>query len=246
MTVSINFMIDMFLMRKVIFIAAIVAFNQAGAQPAKLQQGLLIKNGTSIRLGSITIINKRTLAVSRSGTFGVFGIEARSGDTLEFKSDNYQTAKFLVTDFTDKVVYMEPVIQLDEVIVKENSLKSEIKETQNGYRRKSVFYTGTPHYYYLLLKPMTFIYENFKSEVRDARKFNRYAKKALASQKITERFNDGVIKRAIPIDDSELDGFKSLYTPTLNQLDSWNDYDLINYIKCAYTDFFKKRKQTDY
>ena len=122
---------------------------------------------------------------------------------------------------------MQPVIQLNEVVVKENSLAADIKEVQRGYREKSVFYTGTPHYYYLVLKPMTFIYENFKSEVIDARRFNRYAKRELTSAKIAERFNDTFIKRTIAIKDDELEAFKSAYTPTLAALNSMDDYELI-------------------
>jgi hypothetical protein len=220
-------------------IVTLFVFNKAGAQTAKLQQGLLLKSNTNIRLGSVTVLNKRTLGNARSSMFGVFGILAQPGDTLEFKSDNYQVTNFVVTDLEDKVIFMAPVIQLAEVVIKENSIKSEIKEAQDGYRRKSVFYTGTPHYYYLFLKPMTFIYENFKSEVRDARRFNKYAKRELASYKVAERFNDSTIKKVVPLKDTELEDFKSDYMPTLNQINAWNDYDLINYIKNAYIDFEK-------
>ncbi|MDB5115001.1 MAG: hypothetical protein JWQ79_493 [Mucilaginibacter sp.] len=187
------------------------------------------------------VLNKRTLNSIRSSTIGVFNISAQVGDTLEFKSENYQMTNFIVSDFMDKIVFMEPVIQLDEVVIKENSIKSDIIEAQRGYCEKSVFYTGTPHYYYLFLKPMTFIYENFKSEVKNARKFNKYAKMELTSYQIAERFNDILIKKTIPIKNAELEDFKSKYTPTLSQLNIWSDYDLINYIISSYGDFTKKR-----
>jgi hypothetical protein len=217
------------------------ATRRATAQSTGIQQGMIIKSGTSIRLGSMMILNKRTLNSIRSSTIGVFNISAQVGDTLEFKSENYQMTNFIVSDFMDKIIFMEPVIQLDEVVIKENSIKSDIIEAQRGYREKSVFYTGTPHYYYLFLKPMTFIYENFKSEVKNARKFNKYAKMELTSYQIAERFNDILIKKTIPIKNAELEDFKSKYTPTLSQLNIWSDYDLINYIISSYGDFTKKR-----
>jgi len=217
----------------------LAALNAADAQTVKVQQGLLLKAGTSIRLGSVHILNKRSFVKNNSNTIGVFNIPALSGDTLEFTSDNFQTRDVVATDFADKIVYLQPVIQLDEVVVKENSLKKDIKDVQLGYREKSVFYTGTPHYYYAVLKPMTFIYENFKSEVIDARKFNRYARRELASYQVAERFNDAAIKKVIPIKDAELEDFELTYFPTLAQINAWNDYELINYIKASYVDFEK-------
>jgi hypothetical protein len=226
-------------------IFSFAALNGANAQNAKSQQGLLYKTGTNIRLGSIQVLNKRSLAKERSSILGVFNILALPGDTLRFSSDNFQSSYFVVTDFVDQIIFLEPVIQLNEVVVKEHSLKNDIREVQRGYREKSVFYTGTPHYYYLVLKPMTFIYENFKSEVIDARRFNRYARRELAYYKVTERFNDAAIKKIVPINDAELEDFELDYFPSLVQINSWNDYDLINYIKSSFADFkndLKKNK----
>jgi len=219
------------------FLLSLAASNAADAQAVKVQQGLLLKYGTNIRLGSFQVLNKRSHFKARSNTVGVFSIPAATGDTLIFTSDNFQQKEFIVTDLADKIIYMQPVIQLDEVVVKEHSLKSDIQEVQNGYREKSVFYTGTPHYYYLFFKPMTFIYENFKSEVIDARRFNRYARKELASYKVSERFNDAAIKKVVPIKETELEDFELTYLPTLAQINSWNDYELINYIKDSYANF---------
>jgi hypothetical protein len=88
---------------------------------------------------------------------------------------------------------------------------------------------------------MTFIYENFKSEVKDARRFNRYAHKELAASKVSARFNDESIKRVIPITDNELESFELEYMPTLKQIDEMNDYDLIIYIKDSYENFKKNK-----
>ena len=223
---------------------ASVVLCETYAQSAKLQQGLLYKKGTNIRLGSIQVLNKRSLVKARSSVFGVFNILALCGDTLRFSGDNFQSDDFVVTDFADKIIFLEPVIQLNDVIVAEHSLKNDINEVQTGYRKKAVFYTGTPHYYYLVLKPMTFIYENFKSEVIDARRFNRYAKRELAYYKVAERFNDTAIKKVVPIKDEELEDFELDYFPTMAQINAWNDYDLVNYIKNSYADFKKEKSNS--
>lgn len=211
------------------------------AQTSQIQKGILFKSGSSMRIGSVVILNKRTLTQARSDIYGTFSITSKSGDTLQFKSDNYQITEFAVKDFTDQVIFMAPVVQLSEVEIKETSLKSDIKEVQRGYREKSVFYTGTPHYYYFFLKPMTFIYENFKSEVKNARRFNRYARKELAQSKVSTRFNDESIKRVIPIPDNELESFALAYMPTLKQIEAMNDYDLVIYIQTSYENFKKNK-----
>jgi hypothetical protein len=224
--------------RKIILCCAAFAVAMAAvAQNTHVQQGLVLKTGTDIRLGSVIVFNKNNKIRTTSSTLGVFSISAASGDTLMFVSDNFQSANFVVSDFSDKILYMEPVIQLNEVTVKEYSLISDIKEVQRGYREKSVFYTGTPHYYYLFLKPMTFIYENFKSEVIEARRFNKFARRELEASEVTKRFNNTSIKAAVPIKDSEIERFKSAYFPTITQMNRWNDYDLINYIKASFSNF---------
>ncbi len=47
----------------------------------------------------------------------------------------------MVTDLTDKGVYLQPIIQLNEVIIKEYSLKRDVAEAQNADTGKRVFFT---------------------------------------------------------------------------------------------------------
>jgi hypothetical protein len=223
------------------FVFFFSVINTANAQAIKQQVGMLLKNGSDIRLGGVWVLNKRSLVRATSNPAGVFNIAASASDTLSFISDNFQSKDIVVTDLADEIIYLEPAIQLDEVIVKENSLKSDIKEVMRGYREKSVFYNGTPHYYYLVLKPMTFIYENFKSEKIFARRFSKYAARELAANEVNERFNNAKIKKAVPIKDNELEGFELAYSPSVEQLRKMSDYDLIQYIRNCYQDFVKNR-----
>jgi hypothetical protein len=223
-----------------IFIICVAIFGGVAAQQSSTQQGLLLKSAGNVRLGNVEVLNKRSGVVARSNTIGVFSIAATLVDTLQFVSPDYLSDELVVTDLLDKIVYLQPVTELAEVVIKENSLLKEIRETQQGYRKKSVFYTGTPHYYYLFLKPMTFIYENFKSEVKDARRFNRFAKRELTANEINKRFNNSLIKQVVPIGANEIDDFRTDYNPTIQQLQCMNDYDLINYIKNSYEDYKRK------
>ena len=222
----------------------LVFVSQSNAQSKKAQQGILYKAGTDIRLGNAQILNKRSLAIVKSNMYGMFSIPASVGDTLEISCDGYNNAELEVNDFTDKVFFLKSATALPGVVIKETSVQADLDQVKRDYRKKSVFYTGTPHYYYLFLKPMTFIYENFKSEVKEARRFNRYAKKETAYYEILARFNAQSIRSVIPIKDDELEDFESDCWPSIEQIRKWNDYDLANYIIASYQDFKARKKSS--
>lgn len=221
------------------FAASCLYFNVASGQ-VKTQQGIIFKQETSIRLGSVQIINKKTSLRTQSSIYGEFNIKAAAGDTLLLSCTGYEDKKIVISDFQDLIIYLKPFTELSEVVIRANSVQKDLAETQKVYRSKGVFYTGAPHYYYLFLKPMTFIYENFKSEVKNARKFRKYTKKELEYYEIAKRFNDSTIKQNVPITKDEMIAFKVNYTPSIHKYLSLNDYDLINYIKDSYVAFKKK------
>lgn len=227
----------------VIWVLMVLAGFHAEGQQDSVQNGLLFKKGTGIRLSGIRVQNKRNSAMTNSTIIGTFSIPARKGDTLEITGDGYENSSS-ITDLNDRIIFLKPQILLSEVVIKENTIGADLNATQNGYRKKGVFYTGTPHYYYLFLKPMTFIYENFKSEVINARRFKRIAKDERAYYEINTRFNQNTIKKVVPIADNEIDGFEEAYWPSLSQIRNWNDYDLDNYIIHSYSDF-KRKHLTD-
>ena len=225
-------------------ISFLVIWASSGrAQTEHVQQGMVFKAGTNLRLSGAQIVNKRTSATVQSDVYGDFSIPASANDTLAVTCDGYTSTQVVVTDLLDKVLFLQPVYSLPGVVIKENTVLTDLNSVKRGYRKKSVFYTGTPHYYYLILKPMTFIYENFKSEVINARKFNKFAKNEIGYYEVAARFTDEIIKKNIPIKENELEDFKTYYWPTAEQIHGWNDYDLVNYIIKSYGEF---RKNANY
>jgi hypothetical protein len=209
-------------------------------QSMRLQTGGLVEKATNGRLADIQILNKRTLGIVKSDALGLYKIMALAGDTLEISDSLYVTKTIIVSDFAFTKSSLEPWLVLREVIIRGNSLQANLNEVQGQFKSQGVFYTGRPHYYYLFLKPMTFIYENFKKEVKNARKFKKYAQRELDNNKITQRFNDLSIKALVNIKDSELYSFKVNYMPSLEQIGAWNDYDLNQYIIKSYNEFKEK------
>lgn len=227
--------------RKLILLLVIFLFfaKVSNGQLVKMQQGIIYKQNSGIRLGSVKVTNKQSHAITQSNLYGLYSIMAAVGDSLELTGAGFQTGSVVITDFLTKVSYLIPSAELLEVMIKGNSLLADLQEVKTGYRNKSVFYTGTPHYYYLFVKPMTFIYENFKSEVIEARKFKRYAQKEVESSEVADRFNDDFIKSYIFIKDADLFTFKLKYWPSLKQINAWSDYDLVGYLRTSYEEFKK-------
>jgi hypothetical protein len=212
------------------------------AQNPAFTNGIVCENGSSKRLANIKVVNKQTQSRALSNDIGEFKITANPGDSLEFSNEFFEIKTVTADDSHTTIAFLNKIIALKEVVIKGNSLKMDLAETQHIYRSKGVFYTGKPHYYYLFLKPMTFIYENFKSEVINARRFKKAAIRDLEGQEIGMRFNEQIIKNNIPLNDAQAEGFAIKYWPSIQQIRSWSDYDIVQYIKQSYDNLKNESK----
>jgi hypothetical protein len=70
---------------------------------------------------------------------------------------------------------------------------------------------------------------------------NKLAEKENEYEEVERRFTNKFIKDVVPIKDEEIEDFKVAYWPKSEQLRSWSDYDLYNYIKRSYELFLKNR-----
>lgn len=218
-----------------LFLSALINLK---AQTQKIYNGVVMQQGTKTRLDSVQIYNKLTRSKVMSNSWGTFSISVNQGDTLELSREDYESKVITVTDSLNNILLLKPLfIGLKEVIVYGSSVKNDLLETQRIFRGKGVFYTGRPHYYYLFLKPMTFVYENFKGEVIRARKFKKFAKSESDNYDISARFNEAIIKKNAPVKDDEMTNFKSKYRPTIEQVRTYSNYQMIDYIKRSYQEW---------
>lgn len=226
-------------MKKEILLSLIFlsSFLNLNAQITTTFNGIVMQQGTKTRLDSVRIYNKLSKVTVISNSWGAFSIAAQKGDTLGFSKGNYELKDVIFTDSLTHILFLKPYALLKEVVVYGSSLKNDLLETQRIFKSKGVFYTGRPHYYYLFLKPMTFIYENFKGEVINARKFNKLAHAETANYDISARFNEAIIKNNVSIKEDEILDFKSKYRPTVQQARGYSDYEMIDYIKKCYKEW---------
>jgi hypothetical protein len=230
-------------MKKVLLLTVLSSFYiSAIAQNTTLTNGIVYENKSGVRLANIKIANKKTKSRTITNDIGEFKIPASTGDTLEFSNDLFETKAIVADNSHTTIASLNKIIALKEVVIKENSLRKDLAETQHIYRSKGVFYIGRPHYYYLFLKPMTFIYENFKSEVINARRFKRAAIRDVEGQEISMRFNEQIVQRNTPLDSTQAGEFVIRYWPSIQQVRSWSDYDIVQYIKRSYNNFINENK----
>lgn len=225
---------------KKLFLVSLISvsvFTCIRAQTTTVQEGVIFKKGTNIRISNAEILNKNTRAQARSNDFGFFRIIASVNDTIQISGAGYLTQIYIVKDFKDAIINLQSSAELQEVQVKEKTIRQELEEARNSYRSKGVFYKGKPPLLALIFSPLTFINELVGKNGKQARRFNKFADREIDYYEVSSRFNDFTIKNTVPIQENELEDFKSKYWPTAEQIKRWNDYDVISYIKRSYTEF---------
>lgn len=222
---------------------AIFLGDQALSQAIKTQQGAVLKRGSNLRISGASIKNKRSQFSVATNEMGIFSILASPGDTLEISAIGYMSHSLVVADFKDAIVYLQEVTRLEEVVVTGKSLESDLNEIRDAYRGKGSYYGGKPPVLAYIFSPLSALSDRFGKTGKRARRFNEFANQELEYQEVARRFNDLSIKRAVPeIKDEELQDFRAAYTPDVEQLRSWNEYDLVVYIRKSYKEFKVREK----
>lgn len=226
-------------LRFLYFFLLFLSFSVAGyAQTKTLQQGAVVRRGTGVRISGALVTNNTTNISVSSNQLGFFSIMASKGDSITVSAMGYTSLIFAIVDLKDLVISLTPITQLNTVTVTGKSLAEELKETQDKFRGKGVYYNGKPPILAALASPLTAINELFGKNAKRARRFAEYSENELEYQEISKRFSISAIRAAVPtITEDELPIFRSEYLPTLDQVRKWADYDILVYIKTSYKAF---------
>lgn len=233
--------------RIIAFVLALLTLflgEQAFSQTIKTQQGAVLKRGSNLRISGASIKNKRSQFSVSSNEMGIFSILASPGDTLEISAIGYMPYPLVVSDFQDAIVYLQEITRLDEVVVTGRSLESDLNEIKDAYRAQGSYYGGKPPVLAYIFSPLSALSDRFGKTGKRARRFENFANQELEYQEVARRFNDLSIKRAVPeIKEEELQDFRSDYLPTAEQIRSWNEYDLVVYIRKSYKEFKERERR---
>jgi hypothetical protein len=219
------------------------------ALPVSAQQlftvkGVIFKKNSPVTISYATVSNiNRKVAEATSDDLGSFHIEASMGDTLLFKKSDYTTQFIVVSNYSPQSVYMQPVVHLNEVKVKDISKRQELNNALDDYKKKGQYYSLNPSVMSVISSPLSGLYELFGKGPSQARRFQKYSKEEMERIEIAKRYNKPLVKQITKMPDEDLEDFMMNFTPNVEDIRIWSDYDIIDYIKRSYA-YFKTNKGT--
>lgn len=205
-------------------------------------KGLVFEKGKANRIANVLVTNKTTKQLTTTDEWGSFEITTNIGDTLLFSKPNYDDVNKAILVKQNLIVYLNKAIELQEVVVKEQSKKAQQQEILDGFRSKGVFYNGNPPILAYIFSPLTALNELLGTDANNAKRFGNYIQRENAESNVDRHFNITVIKKAVDIPEKDLVEFMYLYRPKPAAVQYWNYYDDMNYIKKSYAEFLKRKK----
>ena len=214
------------------------------AQELVTISGIIARSSNTERIAGVLVKNIRTGELKISTNTGLFTIKAFVGDTISFSKADYADQRLPVTSTADMTVFLQPIIKLQEVTIKEKSKQQEIKDVVNTYRSKGIYYDGKPPLSAFSPfggSPLTGLYELFSKGTKDEKHFIKVSKEDAEASAVNQRYTKKLVKQVTALPDSDVVKFMQQYSPSFQDLKEWNDYELIKHIK-NYLGYFVKRK----
>ena len=161
------------------------------------------------------------------------------GDTLLFNRQGYGPLKKVVTSTADIAVYMQPIVTLNQVTIQGESTRQELNDVTNTYRSKGLYFDGRPPLLAFIASPLTAFYELFSQDAANERHFIKFSKNEQEAIAVDSRYTQELVKRVTDLPDDEVIKFMQQYRPSYEDMQAWNDYELISHIK-KYLAYYKQ------
>jgi len=217
------------------------------AQQLLTVKGIIFKKSTPDRISQAVVTDLRTQALMMSDELGGFSIKASIGDTLEISKSGYTPQKIAIVNSNDLVIYLQPVIQLNQVTIKGQTKQQELNEVMKEYRSQGIFNNGKSlPVWQFINSPITAFYNLFGKAPAQARRFAEYAKNEQEASIVDKRYTKELVKSVTKMSsDDEVDKFMVVYRPSYDNMREWNDYQLIQYIKKSYNYYLKTKDRPE-
>jgi hypothetical protein len=82
-----------------------------------------------------------------------------------------------------------------------------------------------------IASPLTAFYELFSQDAANERHFIKYSKNEQEAIAVDVRYTKELVKRVTGLPDDEVIKFMQQYRPSYEDIQAWNDYELISHIK---------------
>ncbi|MDO3628488.1 hypothetical protein [Mucilaginibacter sp. BT774] len=212
------------------------------AQQTLTIKGIIFKKSTPDRISQAIVTDLKTQTLMMSDELGGFSIKASIGDTLQIAKAGYTPQKIAVVNNSDLVVYLQPVIELNQVTIKGQSKQQELNEVMKEYRSQGIFNNGKSlPVWQFINSPITAFYNLFGKAPAQARRFAEYAKNEQEASAVDKRYTKELVKSVTKMPDDEIDKFMVAFRPSYENVKEWNDYQLIQYIKKEFA-YYQKNK----
>lgn len=221
-------------------ICCLHGFNYA--QQVLTLRGIVFKKSSQDRVAQVLITDLKSQTLMMSDELGGFNIKASPGDTLLISKIGYTPQRILVINNNDMVVYLQPVVELNQVTIKEQSKKQELSAVMKEYRSQGIFNDGKSlPVWQFINSPITAFYNLFGKTPADARRFAVYAKGEQEASAVDKRYTKELVKSVTKLPDDQVDKFMVTFRPSFEDMKEWNDYKLIQYIQKSYS-YYQKNK----
>jgi hypothetical protein len=228
----------------IIFVLCLCFVVNASAQKLFAVKGVIFKKNSPVTISFASISNlSRKIPDVLSDDLGGFSIQAAIGDTLLFKKNEYSPEMLVVLKYSDQSIYMQPVIHLDQVTIKETSKRQELMDALDNYKKKGQYNSLHPGVLSVINSPISGLYDLFGKAPGQARKFQKFSQEEIERLEMAKRYNRALVKKTTNITDEDLELFMANFQPHYDDIKVWSDYDILTYIKRSYG-YFKNNKES--
>lgn len=192
-------------------------------------------------LDNVNIRNIFTLKGMTTNKDGLFEIEVKKGELVEFSKIGYQTLRIRITN-EKEISYYNLVMSRAAIMLREVDIKGKPLD----FKRDSIKFRES--YDLVLRKPKK---EDIDMRSMPLAMLSKKNRQEWAFQEMYEEweqekyidfvFNDKLVKKITYLENEELSIFIKRYRPTYEFLRSATEYEFLEYIKQCYFKF-KKRK----
>lgn len=207
------------------------------AQQEFMLNGVIMENGSKMRVALAEITNKRNKYSTGSNDMGLFQLRTMVGDTLLIIKRGFSDKEFVVTSTKDVAILINRGATLNEVVITGQSKKQTLDAVKKDFRDKGSYYAGKPKPLAFIFTPLTALYELFGRTPRNARRFNNMANTEMEQTHIDGFFNKSIISTNTGLTGKELEHFMINYRPDFEKARNWNVYDGTKYIRDSYKNY---------
>lgn len=220
-----------------------------GFAQEKSVAGIVFDKNSQDRIARVNVVNISTGKSVYNNLNGVFTIDARPGDQLVFKKQDYYNDTIKIESHLPLAIYMRrTAIQLQEVTIKDSMLTPSArlalskKQNSRAYgtlANRDVISTPTMGGAGLSIDAL---WNSFSREGKNAENLRNYIDQDYRQDVIDYRFNRALAGRITGLKDKQLTDFMQKYRPGYYFVIKASEYEFISSIKSNLKRYLKNPK----